>query len=146
MLSKLLRYWKSQSAANRKAKEDIAAVRSLPLQEARQRALKLISDTRRFRIVLDALSSNHGIERLGPLTKDFFRRFESVVEINGDFRVSRQYIGESSIRQGFVKIGSDFEDSELVVEPGVDRVFIVTDAEHKLDGMPTIYHNICLLE
>ncbi len=146
ILVRILQGLKSRSSANREAREDIQRVRALPFDNVKQRALDLIADTRRFRCVTESLSGNPAIERLGPILRDFFSHFESVQEINGDFSVSRQAVGDSSLRPGFLKIGSDFEHSELVARPGDDEVFIVTDGEHVLDGDPTIYHNICLLE
>jgi hypothetical protein len=143
---KLLQGLKSRSAADRKAREEIQKVLALPFEQVKQHALDLISDKHRFRSVIDNLSNNPAIEKLGPVLRDFFSRFESVQEVNGDFFVSRQSVADSSLRPGFLKVGIDFEHSELVVRQGEDRVFIVTDSEHGLDGLPTIYHNICLLE
>ena len=146
ILVKLLQGLKSRSSANRKAREDIQRVLALPFEQVKQHALDLIADTRRFRCVTENLSNNPAIERLGPILRDFFSRFESAQEINGDFSVSRRAVGDSSLRPGFLKIGSDFAHSELVARPGEDELFIVTDGEHVLDGDPTIYHNIFLLE
>ena len=81
---------------------------------------------------------NASIETLGPLLRDFFSHFDSVKEINGDFALSPQSVARSSLRPGFIKIGSDFASSELVTRPGEDQVFIVTDSEHVLVGLPTI--------
>jgi hypothetical protein len=88
------------------------------------------------------LSGNLAIEKLGPVLRDFFSRFESVEEASGDFSVSRRSVADSALRSGFLKIGSEVVHSEIVVRPGEDRVFIVTDGEHALDGLPTIYLNI----
>jgi hypothetical protein len=142
----IIKNFKSSTAVGQKAKEDIEKVLALPFEQVKQRAVELISDTLRFRSITDHLSNNPLIERLGPVLQDFFAHFESVEEVNGEFFVSRQAVTDSTLRPGFLKIGSDFEHSELVVRPGEDRVFIVTDSEHVLDGLPTIYHNICLLE
>lgn len=125
--------------------KDIKRVLSLPFEEVKAQALSLMADTRRFSVVTSNFSNNPTIERLGPSLQDFFSHFESVEELNGDFRVSRQAVTDSTLRSGFIRIGSDFAHSELVARPGEDRVFIVTDAEHVLDGLPSIYHNICLL-
>ena len=112
----------------------------------KQHALVLLADTQRFKRVTANLSSNPAIERLGPIIRDFFSHFESVTEINGEFSISRRTVGDSSLRPGFLRIGCDFSHSELVVKPGEDHVFIATDSEHKLDRLPTIYHNIYLLQ
>jgi hypothetical protein len=146
ILVKMLQFMKSRGVADRTAREDLARVRALPLEIARQRALNLIADSQRFRSVKGGLSNNPAIEKLGPILRDFFSEFESVEEIEGDFSVSRAAVGDSSLRPGFLKIGTDFAHSELVAKPGQDQVFIVTDAEHALDGLPTIYHNLYLLE
>jgi hypothetical protein len=123
-----------------------AGVRPHGFQEVKQDALDLLGDSRRFRSVPGPGAPNPSIETLGLVLREFFERFDSVEEINGEFAVSRQAVRPSTIRPGFVRIGSDFAHSELVTKPGDDRVFIVTDTEHALDGLPTIYHNIYLLE
>jgi len=146
ILVKLLQGFKSRSSVDRKAREDMQKVLALPFEQVKQHALDLIADSRRFRYIANNLSNNPAIDKLGPILQDFFSHFESVEEVNGDFSVSRKAVGDSLLRPGFLKIGSDFADSELVARPGEDRVFIVTDAEHVLDGLPTIYHNIYLLE
>ena len=145
-LVKLIQFVSSRSRANRQAREDIQRVLALPFHEVKQHALDLIADPRRFRTIAGNVSTNPEIERLGPILREFFSRFESIQEIHGDFSVSRQAVGSSALRPGFLKIGSDFEFSELVTRPGEDEVFIVTGADHPLDGLPTIYHNIYLLE
>ncbi len=145
ILVKLIQFLTSRTSIDRKAREDIQMVRALPFDQVKQRAVDLIANPLRFEMIRENLSDNPEIERLGPILRDFFSRFESVREINGDFFVSRRAVGYSVLRPGFLKIGSDFASSELVTRPGEDEVFIVTDAEHRLDGLPTIYHNICLL-
>lgn len=146
ILGKLLQFIKSRGKAERAAIEDLAKVRALPVEIVRQRALELIADPQRSECVKGSLSKNPAIEKLGPLLRDFFLEFESVKEIGGEFSVSRGAVGDSSLRPGFLKVGTDFADSEIVARPGEDQGFIVTDAEHVLDGLPTIYHNIYLLE
>ena len=145
-MTKILQALKSRSPANRKAREDKQRVRALGFDQVKQHALDLIADPRRFETITGNLSSKPAIERLGPILRDFFSHFESVREINGDFFVSRKVVGNSPLRPGFLRIGYDFTSSELVARPGQDEVFIVPDAEHVLDGSPTIYHNIYLLE
>jgi hypothetical protein len=145
-LLKLMESMRSKGSAETKAKERIQNVLSLPFEEVKERALALVADPRRFKYVRSTLSDNTDIEKLGPSLKDFFSNFESIEQVGGDFSVSRSAVGKSSLRQGFLKIGTDFAHSELVVRPGRDEVFIVTDADHVLDGLPTIYHNIYLLE
>jgi hypothetical protein len=146
ILTKWLLAIKSRTAAHERAVQDLERVRGLPFDDVKRHALDLISDRRRFRSVVGARSPNPAIETLGPILRDFFERFESVEEINGDFAVSRQAVRPSTLRPGFVSIGSDFAHAELVTQPGDDRVFIVTDSDHALDGLPTIYHNIYLLD
>jgi len=144
-LANLLLKWKSRTREYQDAQAYIQKVLALPFNEVKQQALNLIADSHRFHTIEAPPANNPAIERLGPVLREFFSRFESVRDMQGDFYVGRSAIGDSCLRPGFVKIGSDFESSELVVRPGEDRVFIVTDPEHRLDGLPTIYHNICLL-
>ena len=146
VLVKLIQFLTSRSSVDRKVREDIRRVRAMPFEEAKGHALALITNSARFETITENLSHNPTIDRLGPTLREFFAQFESVREIKGDFFVSRKVVGASSLRPGFLKIGSDFASSELVARPRGDEVFIVTDSEHVLDGEPTIYHNICLLE
>jgi hypothetical protein len=134
-----------KSSAEVRAKERIGRVLALPFEDVKQHALAVIEDGHHFRCKRGNFSSNPAIGRLGPVLRDFFANFESVEQVGGDFFVSRNIVGDSSLRPGFIKIGTDFAHSELLVRPGEDQVFIVTDCEHNLDGLPTIYHNIYLL-
>jgi hypothetical protein len=147
-LAKWLRGWAERSPEHRQAVADIALVNSLPLEAAKRKALTLISDTKRFRTKPASSQWDNVIaKQLGPATASFFDAYESVEEIGREFAVGRAAVRASSLRQGFLRIGSDFESSELVLRPGEDRVFIVTDPEHDLDsGSTTIFHAICLLE
>jgi len=146
ILARILQRIKSRTVADIQARAEIQKVLALPFDQVKQHALELLADPERFRCVTKNLTDNPLIESLGPTLRAFFLRFESVAEINGDFFVGRGTVGNSKLRPGFLTIGSDFAHSELVAKQGDDRVFIVTDAEHRLDGLPTIYHNICLLE
>jgi hypothetical protein len=134
------------SPTYKKTVAEIERIRALPTEQVKQHALEMILDPRRFRTATEPLSPNPLIEKLGPLLRDFFERFESVEEIYGDFKVSRRAVSPSTIRPGFIKIGTDFEHSELITQVGDDRVYIVTDAEHVISPSPTIYHDICLQE
>jgi hypothetical protein len=136
-----------RSPAYKKTVAEMRRIEALPLEVVKQRALEMISDPLRFRSTTRPLSPNPLIDTLGPVLRDFFERFESVEEIYGDFKASRRTVSASAIRPGFITIGTDFEHSELVAHAGDDRVYIVTDPKHALgDGMPTIYHDICLQE
>ena len=146
MLANWLLALQRRSPAYKKAVDEIERISALPFEEVKQHALEMISDPHRFRSVTSPLSPNPLIETLGPALRDFFQCFESVKEINGEYAVSRLAVEPSRLRPGFIKIGTDFEHSELVTQVGDDRVYIVTDAEHVLDSSPTIYHDICLLD
>jgi hypothetical protein len=66
ILVKLLELIKSRSTADRQAMEDMAKVRVLLVEVAKQRALELVADPRRFECVTGGFSNNPAIERLGP--------------------------------------------------------------------------------
>jgi hypothetical protein len=115
-LLKFLQGLKSRSAANRKAKGDIQKVLALPFEQVKRHALDLISDTHRFRSVTEKLSDNSAIAGLGPVLRDLFSRFESVEEINADFSVSRQFVADSALRPGFLKVGFDLRIRSLLLD------------------------------
>src|SRR5262249_46063392 len=120
ILALILQRIKSRSAADIQARDDIRRLLALPFDQVKQHALELLADPNRFRCATEKLTDNPMIENLGPVLRDFFLHFESVAEINGDFCVGRRTVGNSELRPGFLKIGSDFADSELVVKPGED--------------------------
>src|SRR5579871_4903846 len=138
--------WKEKSSTYILAKEDVSKIAALPLADAKDRALILLSDTQLFRCQPQTASTNPLIVKLGRTLQDFFLLYESVEEINGDLRVGHRWINDSSVRPGFLRIGFQYDGSELVVRPGADRVFMVHDANHILDGLPSIYHHILLLK
>jgi len=144
--ARLANFFGSLGSAGRKAREDVARANALPLDTARSQALGLLADPRRFKCIETELTDKSAIQKLGPTLQELFSKFDSIAQINGDFFVSRKSVGASSLRKGFLTFGKDFAYSELVARPGEDEVFIVTDATHRLDGCPSIYHNICLLD
>lgn len=131
------------SEATMKQMNQLAA---LPLIEVRPRALDLISNPQRFRCKRSESTAHPLLAQVGPSLREFLSQFESVEEIGEAFKAGRRWLGHSTARPGFIRVGLEFEGSELVVRPGEDQVFIVHSADDILHGLPSIYHEILALE
>jgi len=140
---RLIVRWKKSGKLYRRIEEELAAARALSPREAEEKALTLLLDGDKYRIVerpapTDALSS------LGPALRQFFSRFESVKEIRGETALDRGEIGPSTLRAGFIKVGTDIEHTEIVARPKEDLIYVVDGTEpidlQVEEGFPTIYH------
>jgi hypothetical protein len=113
-------------------------------EDAEREAFLALTDRNMFKCVERPADPRFPFENMAPSLRKIFSRFEKIEEVNGEFCLDRTTVTESSVRSGFLKIGADFGDSEIVVRPGRDEVFIVHNAEHPLEPYPTIYHLILL--
>jgi hypothetical protein len=127
----------------RRIEEELAAVRALSLQEAEQKALTLLLGGEKYRIV-EKPALAYALQSLGPLLQQFFSRFEKVTEIKGETSLDRSEIGPSTVREGFIRIGTDMEHAEIVARPNEDVIYAIDGTEphgpRAEEGFPTIYH------
>jgi len=126
----------------RRAEEQSMHLEQLPIDTARSRALALLQNPGYYRC--EAASETNNVKGLGPILSEFFSRYAHVEDANGGTRIGVSYIGPSPLRPNMFRIGEDVEmHFELVVRPGDDRVYWISDAIHSLDkGDATIYHTI----
>lgn len=144
-LDRLILKWTERSREYQEAVEAIKFVRSLPLERVKEGALGLLSNSEVFRTSTVIVTKSALIEDLGPNLREFFSKYESVERVFVEFAVARQEVRASFIRPGFLRIGTDFGDAEIVVRRGEDEVFSVNSAADPLDGYATIYHKIYLI-
>lgn len=125
--------------------EQLAIARALTQEEAEKRALMLLYDAKLYRI-LESPALGDSLPLQGTVLRKFFLRFETVREIKGDTCLDRNHIGISALREGFLKIGTDMEHTEIVAKPNEDTIYIIDGTEPKdqplEEGFPTIYHYI----
>ncbi len=140
---RFLARWKKSGELYRQIEEELAAVRTLPLREAEAKALALLLDGDKYRIV-EKPAPTDALYSLGPALRKFFSRFERVKEIRGETALDRGEIGPSTLREGFIKVGTDMEHTEIVARPKEDVIYVIDGTEPEgsqlEEGFPTIYH------
>jgi hypothetical protein len=140
---RLLARWKKSGELYDRIEEELAAARGLSLREAEEKALSLLSDGRKYRVVEKPWPTDT-LHLLGPVLRQFFTRFEKVTEIKGETSLSRSEIAPSTLRDGFIKIGTDMEHAEIVARSKEDVIYVIDGTEPEgpqvEEGFPTIYH------
>lgn len=144
-LVRLLSTWQKSSKSYIEAEKHLAAVCALSQQQAEEKALALLLDTDEYRTIENPISEV-SLHSLGPQLQKFFSRFESARQIKGETFLDRNQIGPSSLRVGFLKIGTDIEHAEIVVRTNDDRIYAIDGTEQEdrslEEEFPTIYHYI----
>lgn len=115
---------------------------SVPLSEAQTKVEKILS-TRNDDIFVKLRIDAEIPQILGPVTKDFFRKYEEVCI--GGFQLAISQVGPSDYASGFISIGHA-EDWDIVQKPGSDQVSVLEGGE-TIEGLTddqhlTIYHLI----
>ena len=142
---RVLKVWKESGRLHEEVERQLAAARTLSQTEAEVRALNLLSDPKLYRIVEKPIRGD-SLASLGPGLQKFFSRFETVREIKGETSLDRNQIGTSNLSEGFLRIGTDMEHTEIVVRPNEDTIYVIDGTEPEEvpleEGFPTIYHYI----
>lgn len=140
---RLLARWRKSGELYERIEEELATARALSLREAEEKALSLLSDGEKYRVV-EKPSPTDTQYPLGPVLRQFFSRFEKVTEIKGETSLDRGEIRPSTLREGFIKIGTDIEHAEIVARSKEDVIYVIDGTEPEgprvEDGFPSIYH------
>jgi len=140
---RVLARWRKSGELNDRIEEELATARALSLREAEQKALALLFDGGKYRVV-EKPSPTDTQYPLGPVLRQFFSRFEKVTEIKGETSLDRGEIRPSTLREGFIKIGTDIEHAEIVARSKEDVIYVIDGTEPEgpqvEDGFPSIYH------
>jgi hypothetical protein len=140
---RVLARWRKSGELNDRIEEELATARALSLREAEQKALTLLLDGGKYRVV-EKPSATDTQYPLGPVLRQFFSRFEKVTEIKGETSLDRSEIRPSTLREGFIKIGTDIEHAEIVARSKEDTIYVIDGTEPEgpqaEEGFPTIYH------
>jgi hypothetical protein len=144
-LVRVMRVWRESDRVHQQVTQELAAARALSQEEAEKRALKLLYDSKLYRIVENPTLGD-SLPLHGPGLQKFFCRFEIVREIKGETFLDRNQIATSTLREGFLRIGTDLEHTEIVARANEDTIYIIDGSEPEdqalEESFPTIYHYI----
>jgi hypothetical protein len=140
---RVLSRWRKSGELYDRIEEELATARALSFREAEEKALTLLLEKGKYRVV-ERPSPADSLYLLGPVLRQFFSRFEKVTEIKGETSLDRSEIGPSTLREGFIKIGTDIEHAEIVARSKEDAIYVIDGTEPEApqaeEGFPTIYH------
>jgi hypothetical protein len=130
--------------------QKVSEIKSLPLAEAKRRALAALEDSSRFECAREPVDGALPGD-LPDLVRELFSTCSVVQAVAGEARLSREDAGRSRYRREFLRIGTNLDDTELVVRPGEEPVYEIdgSDAdarEFEQGGIPTVYHWILVTE
>jgi hypothetical protein len=127
----------------------LADIRNLPFMEAKKRALSALEKPDRFECVRMPLTEPLSDSLPGSI-RDLFSVFASIRAVEP--LLSREKIGPSKYRHGFIRIGTSVDSTELVIRPGEDQIYEIDgsseadEREIKEGGNPSVYHWILAAE
>lgn len=145
-------FWKGSSRPKSLAgmHQEVSEIKSLPLTEAKRRVIAALQDPTRFECVRDPAVETAS-DDLPNSVREIFSIYSSVKAVAGEAILSRENLGPSSYRSGFIRIGTNLDATELAVRPCEEPVYEIdgSDAdEQELDqgGIPSVYHWILVTE
>jgi hypothetical protein len=143
-LVRLLKVSRESDELDQRIVKQLTEVRALSREEAEKRALRLL-DSKVYRSVENPIRED-SLPWCGPALQKFFCRFEIVREVKGETSLNRSQIRASTLREGFVRIGTDMDSTEIVALPNEDTVYVIDGSEPRdqplEESFPTIYHFI----
>ena len=142
--------WSSRAKPLSGMHQAVADIKGLPLAEAKRRALAALADPSRFECVREPVAGALPGD-LPSLVRELFSTYSSVKAVAGEAHLSREQAGPARYRRGFVRIGTNLDDTELVVRPGEEPVYEIDGSEAdereiEQGGIPTVYHWILVTE
>lgn len=116
-------------------------VRALAGPDAKALALRLLADGGMFQCTLAVAPS--ALSPLPSSVADLFAQYEEVAR--GEFWLGRRALSQPSRVPGHLKIGEDFEFTQIVTRPEGLQVFTSygeASNDEPLDSQPTVWHKI----
>ena len=127
--------------------EDRKRWEQMPVADAKRRVLPHLSDPLVFRCVIKPLTGPlpQPLSLLAPELRELFGRFRSIELVGGETMLDRDQVVPSPHFRPLIHIGTDFSLTELLVEAGDERVYILSEypepgEDIKRDSFPSIYH------
>ncbi len=139
---------RSQAETQKEQEEQDEVIFAVPLAEARAQVESLLADPDKFECIKAPPADPDVLESLAPGLRAFFTTYERVRILHGDTDLDRGSIGPSTLNARYLRIGSDVEHTELVVEPGEETVFEIDGSERsesEMQAYPSIYHSLLSL-
>lgn len=130
--------------------QEVSGLQALPLAEARSRALAALRDPTHFECREEPLAG--GLPAgLPDSAREIFSLYSSVKAVAGEALLSRSQIGPAQYRDGFLRIGTNLDATELAVRPGEEPVYEIdgSDADEReieRGGVPSLYHWVLVTE
>lgn len=147
---KVVQLFRRSASTGEVGKQYVQAKRevfALSHEEAAKRAEQLMADPQKF-VVENARSNAMPLRKELPAELvAFLAKYESVRTVDGEFNVAWKLIGKSDFRPGFLRIGTDFDYTEVVVKPGVETIYEIDggeSGESEMTSFPSIFHLIVL--
>jgi hypothetical protein len=116
-------------------------VRALAAPDAKAIALRLLASGGVFQCTPATVQG--ALPSLPPSVAELFLRYEEVAR--GEFWLGRRALSEPSRKQGYLKIGEDFEFTQILTRPAGLQVFTSygeDSDDEPLDALPTIWHKL----
>jgi hypothetical protein len=135
---------KRTSTYRREMKQAIAEIKGLSLENAKKRAYLLLGESNKFKCVM-ARSTQDLSADLAASLQEFFSIYESVETVAGEAKLSRDAIGQSEYNEGFLRIGTNLDFTEIAVRPMEDDVYEIDGSEVSQEDLrssqlPSIFH------
>jgi hypothetical protein len=148
IITRLLNWLVRGDRERAEIREEIAAIESLPENDAREQAMALLSDPARFECI--EAPEELPLSGLPVAVLDVFRKYSSIHDVAGDLRLQWSLVAPSEYFTGFVRIGESElggVESEICVRPGSERVYDLDGSAEdstkiEREAFPTIYHFI----
>ena len=134
----------SDEITNR-VEEALNQIRLLSLDEAKSQGEDVLMYSTRFKCTKAELSDDAKIHNLAPCLRELFSRFAIIEAVDGEMYLSRQEIRAAEFNSEFLRIGTDFDSTELVVKPQEEIVYEIDGSEITEDQIrqasyPSVYH------
>jgi hypothetical protein len=128
----------------------IAQASALDLGTAKRIAVALLDDAEKFQCHNTAPGAAEAVRlsQLGPELQGLLTRYARIDAVYADFRLSRTAIAPATASEGMIVLGEDADNSQILVFPNDDRIYIAADTENaaeEAEQYASIYHYIALL-
>ena len=128
----------------RTTSSELAALRSLSSAEAEHKALVLLGRDEMFHTRPATQQIDH--PDLPSHVNALLNRYGEIVR--GEFRIGTAALTQPARLPGFIKIGEDFEFTEILVRPGDQKIYISygegPQSSSTLETEETIWHEIII--
>jgi len=124
------------------------SVNLLPLSEAKERALKLLIDPKKFNC--EPANSSEVNNLLPAELQGIARHYRTIKTVRGEAELNFQGIEPSKLKTGFFTIGVNSDHVELVIKPMEEAIYEIdgTEDDNQIEDSkcPSLYHWIIMTD